>query len=152
MISVETLLKDETGILWPLAQWEESLAGQEVLEGAILLSVDDSVIFDRELWDDIDYLWGLLGEAAVECRRSGKALTHFPGQPIDIILEMIDPRLVLIRVSHLPIGLLNAAVADADELWAAIRDGLTDFVGHLSRLEVDDVEVFDPLLAEVGVW
>jgi hypothetical protein len=117
-VVITTYLRDRRGRLQNIRDVESYTASKDYVEGVVALSIHGAVIISEQDWDDINFLWLDMIQAAEECRTTGAGERYFPDQP------------VLFRVERLPAGRLlvslrwdeqrRAASVDAGEFYRAL--------------------------------
>jgi hypothetical protein len=81
-VSIESLLRVSGDRFERISAIERYRGDPRHVEGAILLSVNDVEVLSSDLWDDVNWLWPFVIQAADEARREGAGQTYFPDQPI----------------------------------------------------------------------
>ncbi|WP_124862835.1 hypothetical protein [Burkholderia anthina] len=83
MISSKTYLKVKKKFV-DFHEFDGKIQDPDYIEGAIELSIDGVVLFDKSMWDCVDQLWAYLAEGLVSVSRGEEFETYFPDQPIEI--------------------------------------------------------------------
>lgn len=131
-VVVETYLRDGGGAFTPVAEVVRYDGDQRHVPGAIELVVDGQPVLDRELWDDVDWLWPLVVQAVDDGLRTGVGERWFPDQPILVRVERSGAHRLLLTVTGGPVH--RVVSADRAALARAVAAGARDFFGHLERL------------------
>ena len=83
MISVKTYIKSNNEFV-EFNHYEEAFEDSDYIEGAIELTINGVILFNKDMWDYIDQLWSYIGDGII-CIQSNKPFeTYFPDQPIKI--------------------------------------------------------------------
>ncbi|MCB1281555.1 MAG: hypothetical protein KDB18_08525 [Salinibacterium sp.] len=149
-IEVDTLLRSPVGEFARIADVGSYSGDASHVPGAIELSVHGAVVLDRELWDDVDWLWPYVIQAIDECLAFGLGERYFPDQPIVFRVERIGDRRLMFTVQGGAIDRMVAA--DTAELLAAVAEAALDFFDHLERLVPGSEATFVEEIARVRSW
>lgn len=131
-IAVETYLRSEAGTFTRVAEVARHTGDDRHVPGAIELVVDGQPVLDRELWDDVDWLWPFVVQALDDCLTSGVGERWFPDQPILFRVEAAGESRLLFTVDGGPIH--RVVSADRQEAVRAVAAAALDFFAQLGRL------------------
>lgn len=134
MIRMHTLVLTDTGDFELLAVTEYRHWHPSIIEGAVILEVDDREVWGTQFWDDVSTFWPYLINAARECRESGRGQTSYPDQALKLGMEMVAPGMLELKIWVHGGEELSRVVVFADEFWTALREGFDAFVEHAERL------------------
>lgn len=134
MIRMYTLVKTDSGDFEPLTETEYRHWHPDMIEGAVILEVDEREVWGTKFWDDASDFWPYLINAAFACRESGRGETTLPDQPVRVGMEMIAAGMLQLRIWVYKGEELSRVVVPANEFWAALRGGFDEFVEHAERL------------------
>ena len=74
-VVITTYLRDRRGRLQNIRDVETYKASKDYVEGVVALSIHGAVIISEQDWDDINFLWPDMVQAAEECRNTGAGET-----------------------------------------------------------------------------
>lgn len=83
MISVKTYIKNNNEFV-EFSHYTEAFKDSFYIEGAIELTINGVVIFDKEMWDYIDQLWSYIADGIICIQDNHPFETYFPDQPIKV--------------------------------------------------------------------
>lgn len=80
-VHVRSFLRTEgrKGTLVPIDDWRSSLRGRSFIEGSMELTIGGTPLLTRNMWDDIDFMWGLLVNTLEELNAQGSATLQLSG-------------------------------------------------------------------------
>jgi hypothetical protein len=119
------------------------------VSGAIELTVDGSVILDKELWDDVNWLWGSIGNRLHDFKTADEVSTYLPSQAIRLSFRRIgEGRMVI----SLEMGQddKRSAVAREDELTGCLREKAISFFNEMERLIPGELERYASVLRKLN--
>ena len=90
------------------------------------------MILNEDLACDIEGLWSAVAHLVAEYRKTGRARTVFPDQPVDLALDPIPRGLLRITVSGSDFR--RTSVAGEAELLAALVAGGLEFFEKMAEL------------------
>jgi hypothetical protein len=131
VISIRTLLRSSAGDFIPLEDLPATSGDAFYVEGAIELRIDHKPIMGVREWDDVNHLWGYIGNMIDELRNSPTVETYFPSQPIHLSFQR-DDNFIVVTCGD------RRASAPADELLIAIRDEGIRFWNAMLKLAPDN--------------
>ncbi|MDP7702273.1 MULTISPECIES: hypothetical protein [unclassified Mycobacterium] len=102
------------------------------IDGAIELVIDGIAVVDRTMWDTIDDLWAYITNMIDDLRKSGRAQTLFPDQPIKLSFERTRNNQV--RVTSYVGDVVTTAVAGEAELVSALIIAGIQFFSAMIRI------------------
>lgn len=82
-ISLKTYIKNNNEFV-EFSHYTEAFKDSFYIEGAIELTINGVVIFDKEMWDYIDQLWSYIADGIICIQDNQPFETYFPGQPIKV--------------------------------------------------------------------
>jgi hypothetical protein len=142
LIEIESYLRNRDGSLVNVGDAEDPPANSRHVEGAIDLSIDGIQLLDRCLWDDVDQLWGYIGNMLAKLRESDGVSTYFPDQPIKLAFERLSGGRLIVSVEGRPLG-RRAAAADENELVAALSRSARTFFEKMSTLIPENRSLYE---------
>lgn len=89
MISVKTYIKNKNEFV-EFSHYTEAFKDSFHIEGAIELTINGVVIFDKEMWDYIDQLWSYIADGIICIQANQPFETYFPDQPIKVSFMPIE--------------------------------------------------------------
>lgn len=91
MVKVETLIKSGDKFI-SVDIFDGYILEPDYVEGAIILQINNKEILTKELWDDVNHLWGYIVYGFEDLLKYSKWKTGFPDQPIDLALYIDEKR------------------------------------------------------------
>ncbi|NHZ60839.1 hypothetical protein [Massilia genomosp. 1] len=89
MFSVKTVLKQGQDFV-PIEDWQGKVADSGYVAGALILTLDGTIILDASVWDDINWLWPLIVNGLPDLLDGKDTATGFPDQPITFSVTHVD--------------------------------------------------------------
>lgn len=132
MLIVKTVLKHGQGFV-PIEDWQGQLADAEYVAGALIFTLDGTVILDESLWDDINWLWPLIVNGLPDLLDGKDAVTQFPDQPISF------------SVTHVDREWLRLHVFSEGHDYARKKLRKRDYLGEMTRAGIDFFTRFDAI-------
>lgn len=68
------------------------------LDGGIKFTYNNKSLIDETYWDDLPTLWAYLLNVMEDYYSNGRGKTYFPTQPIEVRLESINNKLILLVI------------------------------------------------------
>jgi hypothetical protein len=131
-VVIDTLVRTASGDLRPIRELDRYDGDPAHVEGAVVMAVDGAPILSAGEWDDIDYLWAYLVQAADACRRTGAGECSFPDQPITFRAQRLGTGRLLLAVQ---IGDERRTATPPDaEFYRALAAAGSEFFEHHRRL------------------
>ena len=129
-------------------EFSGKLNDNDYIDGAIELSVDGVVLFDKNLWDCVDNLWSYILWGLEDLSAGKEHVTGFPDQPIEIHFRPLGDRFAEIEVKYgkgrrVRVELkefIAEMLVEAEYFFKkmreiALRSGGRDYAGELERIE-----------------
>jgi hypothetical protein len=148
MITIRTFLRSVDGSFVRLEDCVRPLPDSEYVEGAIELTVDGVEIMGLHEWDYVDQLWSYIVDMMHDLRASGRAVTFFPDQPIELSFEKTGQRVL---VSCRAGDEVRRASVPAEELPDALRAEAQRFFTALSALIPENAATYESARSRLAV-
>jgi hypothetical protein len=131
-VVIDTFLRTGSDGFRSVRELERYDGDPSYVEGAIVMSIDGVPLLSEDEWDDVDWLWPSLVQAAEECRTTGAGQRMFPDQPVLFSARRLATGRLLVSVQ---LGdETRAATAKAAEFYRALAAAGTEFFNHHRRL------------------
>ena len=132
MLIVKTVLKHGQGFI-PIEQWQGKLTDADYVAGALIVTLDGTVILDESLWDDINWLWPLIVNGLPDLLDGKDVMTRFPDQPISF------------SVTHVDREWLRLQVCCGEHDYARKKLRKRDYLREMTRAGIDFFTRFDAI-------
>jgi hypothetical protein len=131
-VVIDTCLRTGSDGFRSIRQLERYDGDPDHVEGAIVMTIDGVPLLSEADWDDVDWLWPSVVQAAEECRITGAGERRFPDQPVLFSARRLATGRLLVSVQ---LGdETRAATTQATEFYRALAAAGTEFFNHHRRL------------------
>jgi hypothetical protein len=148
MIGIDTFLRGLDGTFTRVSDVIDAPPDLRYVEGAIELTIDGSVILDKDLWDDVNWLWAGIGNRIHDFKTQDEVSTYFPSQSIRLSFRRIGGGRMVISV-EMAQGEGRSATAQEDELIGCLREHCIRFFGEMERLQPGELNRYASVLRKL---
>lgn len=136
MFTVKTVLKHGQDVV-PIEDWQGKIADRDYVAGALILSLDGTILLDESVWTDINWLWPLIVNDLPDLLDGKDAETRFPDQPITISVKHVDREWIRLHVFCGEHDYVRKKIRKRDYLDEMTRAGI-DFFTRFDRIASRD--------------
>lgn len=128
MISVKTYIKSKNEFV-EFNHYKEVFEDSDYIEGAIELTINGVILFNKDMWDYIDQLWSYIADGII-CIQSNKLFeTYFPDQSIKISFTPVKENVSVSVTCHSE----NKVKVDKKEFIHEMSKHVISFFDYLRR-------------------
>lgn len=118
------------------------------LEGAVELVLEGKVVLDKNLWDDVEFIWWGLVDMAVGFK--GEGSMDFPDQPISVTLVRKERGWLKFEVKSLRGGVISASSVKEEEFFHLLKSEGMRTLSRLLVLNPANADSHDRALAKLA--
>jgi hypothetical protein len=120
------------------------------VNGVLLLTIDGTPIFTKEMHDFVDQLWAFLIQSVDQLNTKRESDFYFPDQGIHVVLTRLSQR-NLLRIHVVELKEVSALV-DFDLFRDAVKVEGTGFMTFMKKHSPWHVVAFDQELSRMARW
>ncbi|MBE3002348.1 hypothetical protein IDM40_27155 [Nocardiopsis sp. HNM0947] len=119
----------------PIEDWSSPLRGQIYIEGSMELTIGGKPLLTRDMWDDIDFMWGLLVNTLEELAAQGSSTLRLSG--MRLVLKRVRQDTLSVAVETPIRGGRTAAGVEERNFYAHMISAGEHFFRRLEDLQAD---------------
>ena len=132
-----TLIRRDDGTFVDLAEATAPELASRWIRGAIELTINGVPLLDRDLWDDVNWLWPMLIQSLLDCERTGYGERMFPSQPISIVARGSGKQRLTVSVSDSTVS--RTAQGEVAAVLRTVGTGAWTFFSDLAERSPDAI-------------
>ena len=146
MIEISTFLKVGNDFI-DIYNYEGDLDDDFYVEGALELSINNTKLIDKSMWDCIDQLWCYFIEGLILISKNEGFRTNFPDQPIEVTFTPIKKQ-VLISVKA---NVQKKVFIEKDMFITCMALHAKKFLAKLVTLGNANVNTYMPYMHDIDI-